>query len=370
MLTTDIALSVDPIYEPISRDFTQNITALEHQFGHAWYRLTTSDMGQRERCLNENPKDIPADQWWQYPLPKSEETAKAEEYVAARTKIDDMLEEDSRNVAAFANLAYRCASTFRATDFRGGCNGARIRFPPENEWPENAGTADALSKLETVKEAHPSISYSDLIVLAGHAAVEKSLANETMPFCAGRVDAQDGAGSEVLAPRYYTPPVVSIRDDMQVKGLTPREGVALFAIPSSAAIQGGDSATSIARSIPASTTLDMISNEYFVRLLDGNGNFTIYELALLEDEFRPIVEEYAAEDVSNFNEAFLAAWTKMMTADRFDGPVDNACAGVKTPTTQEELDAIKEDDKSSASSLGMILVGAVTMASSLLALVI
>jgi catalase-peroxidase len=320
MQNTDIAFSVDSDYLPITQEFANNITALEEDFAHVWYRLMVGDMGPPVRCINENPEDIPPPQWWQHPIPESNETDAEVDYFRARAMVQDMIDEDEDNIAAFSNLALRCASTFRATDYRGGCNGAKIRFPPESEWPENEGTAEALATLEPIKQAVPGISYADLIVLAGQTAIEAA-SDVKLSFCGGRGDALDAAGSEILAPRYHNTSLLTIRDDMQVKGLTPHEGVALFAIPTST-----DDLTSISR---ATGTNNELSNEYFINLLARaddamDDGYSEFELALLDPEFKPIVEEYA-EDEELFLEVFSAAWTKMMNADRFDGPVGNIC---------------------------------------------
>jgi len=154
---------------------------------------------------------------------------------------------------------------------------------------------------------------SDLIVLAGQAAIEHA-GGKKMKFCGGRVDATDAAGSEILAPRKYPDAVVSIRDDMQVKGLSAREGVALAGRPTAA----GD-----------------FTNQFFKDLKNGDGDFTEEELALLEDEFSAIVTEYATNE-ETFKTEFMMAWTKMMNADRFKGPSENVCTGVDTLTLEEK----------------------------------
>ena len=297
MLTTDLAMARDEAYAPISQLYASDLDALSEDFAHAWYRLTTADMGPWERCIGDN---VPEPQWWQYPLPAAPDTKP--DYIGPRSMIQGMIDSDANNIAAFSNLAYNCASTFRETDYKGGCNGARIRFAPQIEWESNTGAAEALETLESVKAAYPDVSYADL-----------------MAFCGGRVDATDGAGSEMLAPRVYEPAVVSVRDDMQVKGLTEEEGVALFA-----------------RSVS-----NTVSNQYFIDLLESNGDFSAEELALVEDaDFAVIVEAYASDE-DLFKTNFASAWTHMMTADRFAGPTENACGGIADATlesTTEEPD--------------------------------
>jgi catalase-peroxidase len=305
MLTTDIALR-EAEYEPISRLFAEDMGELEKQFEHAWYKLTSADMGTVDRCLGD---EVPPAQEWQSPLPDPPTNLAEIDFVAIRSAIQTLVNKDSTKIGAYTNLAYRCASTFRETDYKGGCNGARIRFSPESDWDSNTGTTDAFSTLKSVKSSFPAVSYADLIVLAGQTAVEAA-GGTAMQFCAGRTDAFDAAESAKLEPRYYEPAFISIRDNMQVKGLKLSEGVALFARPS------------------ADGTL---SNKYFEDLKAGNGEFSEEEKALLEFEFIAIVDSFIAD-----NEAFLVtfatAWTYMMTADRFAGPANNICEDVDTPT--------------------------------------
>jgi catalase (peroxidase I) len=314
MLTADLALAQDETYRPISQEYANNIDLLAKDFGAAWYRLTSSDMGPATRCIGEY---VLPPQHWQHTLPEFE--GELPDFVAVRAKIQELLDADDTNYDAFVNLAYQCANTFRETDYRGGCNGARIRFAPESEWEVNAGTADALATLEAVKGAFPNASYADIIVLAGQTAIE-SAGGEKQPFCGGRVDAEDGSGSENLQPRVYDPAVVSIRDDMQVKGLSAREGVALAGRP----------------------TGSNFTNQFYIDLLAGNGNFTEDQAALLEDEFKDIVEVYAGDEAT-FQKEFASAWNKLMTADRYDGPFKNACTSVSTCTTDPCYEATVDE---------------------------
>jgi catalase (peroxidase I) len=141
----------------------------------------------------------------------------------------------------FATVAYQCASTFRATDFLGGCNGARIRFAPQKNWPNNQGLVDAvISRLQPVKDAHPLLSWADLLVLAGTMAVEQAagvvpaegeIVGKPFGFCPGRTDAENGDGTEHLAPRSYKTRELAFKDNAVVMGLTAREAVALAGRP-------------------------------------------------------------------------------------------------------------------------------------------
>jgi hypothetical protein len=292
---------------------------------------------------------------FQHTLPMAPERY-APDYIGMRKMIEELLDDNEENYAAFVDLAYRCAFTFRSTDYRGGCNGARIRFEPESQFVGNEGANATLEILKPVSDAYPKASDADLIVLAGLTALHLAGANH-LPFCGGRVDAKDGSGSEGLAPRFYEPAVVSIRDDMQVKGLTARQGVALAARP----------------------TGSTLSNQFFIDLLavnvtipaDGNGtltengNFTGEELALLEGEFELIVQEFAADEEA-FMEVFASAWTYLMTADRYGGFNKNGCAGVKDCTTErchakytDEVEQVNNDGATILSGYFSLLLSVV-----------
>jgi catalase (peroxidase I) len=318
MLVTDLGFRYDSTYRVIAEEFADDIESLEFQFKHAWYRLTTADMGPIERCLGDM---VPPAQEFQSTLPAASSDAQVN-YTAMYYSIKGLIDDNRTNIAAFSNLAYRCAFTFRETDYSGGCNGARIRFAPESEWPGNEGTSDALDSLNPIKEAYPDASMADIIVLSGQVAIEAAGGLE-MPFCGGRVDANSSSPA-YLAPRSYEAPILTIRDDMEVKGLTLEEGVALFARP----------------------TGDTLSNEYFVKLKAGDGEFSDEEKALLEAEFLEIVDRYI-EDNGQFLQIFAEAWIKMMTADRYDGPHDNLC------TERDDLERVNVTDSKTGSGASL-----------------
>ena len=307
MLTTDIAFTVDPKYRRLALLYAANQTKLDEDFASAWYQLTTGDMGPVTRCIGN---DVPPAQPFQSPLPSGGRSGRRTNFVPVRAAIQRLLNEDrtGRKRTALINLAFRCASTFRATDFRGGCNGARIRFPPESEWPINAGTSDALAYLRPIKRKYSAVSYADLIVLAGQTAIEDANKEVELRFCGGRVDAMDAANSRLLAPRVYDPPVVSVRDNFQVTGLTAEQGVALAAF-------------------------ETVSNQFFIDLLanPSASRFSDDDRALLQAEFRVHVETFASNPAA-FHAAFVSGWEYLMTADRFDGPFNNLCTGVSDRT--------------------------------------
>ena len=122
LLTSDVALKTDPDYLSIVEEFSGNLTAFDLEFARAWYKLTTRDMGPQARCVNE---DAPEAQDWQYPLPDL--TQSPPDFSEVKARLEELLAADSNTFGAFARLAWQCASTYRATDYLGGCNGARIR---------------------------------------------------------------------------------------------------------------------------------------------------------------------------------------------------------------------------------------------------
>jgi hypothetical protein len=214
-------------------------------------------------------------------------------------------------------------------DYRGGVNGARIRFEPESKWEVNAGTADALSLLEPVREQFSDVSYADLIVLSGIAALEHDNPDLQLSFCGGYVDVtasdmdmEHGAGmmhGEDLAPRIYDTPYITVSDDCIVKGLSDEQCVAI------------------------ASRLD-VSTDYYAGLLassnatGGADAYDDYELALLENKFYPYVEKFAT-DADALNVAFTSAWQYMMSTGRFKDYRTNSCTGVSVATLEGQTPA-------------------------------
>lgn len=344
MLTADLALINDGSYRNTAELFSQDISELEKQFMHAWYKLTTADMGPATRCLGDL---VPEPQPFQNTLPAPPATLP--DYEEIENDIVALIESDPSNAAKFAHLAFSCASTYRATDHRGGCNGARIRFSPEKDWSYNRGAASVLAILQPIYEKYASmgLSWADLIVLAGVEANEYAGAGD-LGFCGGRTDADDGAGSVGLAPRYYMPLNVSLNDDAQVKGLSAAEYVALMARLSDNSISSNN------------TAKDFISNEFFANLLNGTGTPT--ELALLDvPSFAEHVQHFAADE-EGFMEVFRAAWTKLMNADRYE-PGGNLCAeSAEGPSTSiANADSGSVSMFTSSASLVALLFGSFGM---------
>merc|ERR1719348_2767801 len=345
LLTSDVALMYDDNYRDLVTRFAGDLADFDLQFAHAWYKLTTRDMGPRSRCANE---DAPPAQPWQNPLP--ERTEPLPDFSLVKQSIEDILRSQAEATGLFTRLAWQCSSTFRSTDYLGGCNGARIRFSPQKDWPVNINVDNAIESLMPVKESHGhNLSWADLIVLAGNTALEKA-GGKHFAFCGGRTDALDGLGSEFLAPKIMgniSETIEHFKDYISIMGLTQTEFTALIG----AGYSVGDSGDcdglfcrrdSFTGSKSVSTSL---SNIFFKTLLSESwAAYTIpdtgkqmfkaegKDLLILgtdymfrtDAELLAISQDFAADDDLFLTEV-RAAWTKLANADRFDGPAGNLC---------------------------------------------
>ena len=269
LLTSDVALKTDLDYRRIVQEFSGNLEGFDLEFARAWYKLTTRDMGPRSRCLNA---DAPEPQDWQYPLPDL--TQSPPDFSEVKARLEELLSSDSKTFGSFTRLAWQCASTFRVTDYQGGCNGARLRLDPAADWEVNVNLDLALSSLQPIMdEFSPALSWSDLIVLAGTTALEKA-SNTVMPFCSvGRVDDQSGQAWRFLEPRVvgkFEESVSLVRDYIAVLGLTERQFAALlgagYALGDSADCAGLFCRRNSFLSSGSSPT-SVLSNVYFTDLL-------------------------------------------------------------------------------------------------------
>ena len=343
----------------------------------------TRDMGPRSRCMND---DAPPPQPFQYPLPPPPQDEALPNFKLIRSSIESLISHTSSSTsplpdwradgspsyaAQLIHLAWQCASTFRATDYLGGCNGARIRLSPESDWPENKAADDILTVLGDIKSSHPSISWSDLIVLAGTVALEQAAGRTAAPiggleFCGGRTDATDHGSPSFLSQRIISDPILAVNDDALVKGLSLREYVALQGLPRSRRVMKklGYSGTWSHPSELIVSSLDL-SNEYFIRLVsqewtasindkgvkeyvavvpgdkaqamttvegaqatvegDRHIFMTEKDLAIKSDPvLHAIALEYAS-DKELFLSTLASTWSSFMLADRFEAPRKRAC---------------------------------------------
>ena len=362
MLTTDLALRFDPIYEPISKRFRENPSEFADAFAKAWFKLTHRDMGPYVRGLGAL---VPAEpQIWQDPVPASTHPLIDDADVA---DLKGTILASGLSIGQLATTAWASASTFRGTDKRGGANGARIRLAPQKDWDVNspAELASVLASLETIQkgfnDAHAgtkSVSLADLIVLGGCAAVEAAAKrgghDVTVPFTPGRTDASleetDVESFAVLEPTadgfrnylghdHHRPAEELLLDRAHLLTLTSPEMTVLV---------GGMRAlgTNFQQSELGVLTerTETLSNDFFVNLLDmrtqwqraadDEGTFegrdrttgTVKWLASRADlvfgsnsQLRALAEVYASSDgQEKFVRDFVAAWNKVMNLDRFD----------------------------------------------------
>jgi catalase-peroxidase len=348
MLTTDLALRVDPAYEQISRRFLDNPEEFGLAFAKAWYKLLHRDMGPVSRYLGPW---IPEAQLWQDPVPAVDHELVGEGDIATlkQTILDSGL-----SVQQLVSTAWAAASSFRGTDMRGGANGARLRLEPQRSWEINAGTAPVLETLERIRqEFGGTISLADLIVLGGCAAVEQAARDAghdiTVPFTPGRTDAtQEQTDVESFA--VLEPVADGFRNWVRAGDKLPAElrlldkaNLLTLTAPEMTVLIGGLRALNIGEHGILTDRPGTLTNDFFVNLLDagtewktgtaenvfegsdrgtGQPKWTATAVDLVvgsHSQLRAIAEVYASSDATEkFVRDFVAAWDKVMTLDRFD----------------------------------------------------
>jgi catalase-peroxidase len=362
MLTTDLALRLDPAYEAISRRFLEHPAEFAQAFARAWFKLTHRDMGPKARYLGP---EVPTEALvWQDPIPKVDHALVDDEDVAA---IKQQLLASGLSLSQLVSTAWASASTFRGSDKRGGANGARIRLLPQRNWPVNqpAELSKVLAVLERLQQelngswtSGKKISLADLIVLGGCAAVEQAAKNAghpiTVPFTPGRMDAvqeqTDVASFAVLEPvadgfRNYQsaesriPAEALLVDKAQLLTLS---GPEMTVLVGGLRVLGANAGAS-KHGVFASRA-DALTNDFFTNLLDtnvewkapstphapfegrdrktGELKWTATRVDLVfgsNAQLRAWAEVYGASDGQRqLVQDFVAAWTKVMNLDRFD----------------------------------------------------
>jgi catalase-peroxidase len=363
MLTTDLSLRFDPAYEKISRRFYEHPDQFADAFARAWFKLTHRDMGPRARYLGPLvPKEVLI---WQDPVPAVDHKLIDDKDVEA---LKAKILSSGLAVPQLVSTAWASASTFRGSDKRGGANGARIRLAPQKDWEVNepAQLKMVLQKLEAIRQEFNAsasggkkISLADLIVLAGNAAIEKAAKDAgvtvTVPFTPGRMDASQGQTDiesfAPLEPRQdafrnyingtklqFMAPEEAMVDRAQLLRLTGPEMTALVGGLRVLGANAGGSKHGVFTKQPGTLT-----NDFFVNLLDMSTFWQpadadgVYEgrdrktkepkwtgtrVDLIfgsHSQLRAFAEVYAcADSKEKFVKDFVAAWTKVMNADRFD----------------------------------------------------
>ncbi|MEC3996058.1 catalase/peroxidase HPI [Actinacidiphila sp. DG2A-62] len=361
MLTTDLALRFDPVYEPISRRFHENPDQFADAFARAWYKLTHRDLGPKSLHLGP---EVPAETLiWQDPLPEADyETIGAEDVAALKAKLLD----SGLTVSQLVTTAWASASTFRGSDKRGGANGARIRLQPQSGWEVNNPDelAQVLRVLEGVQRdfnaasGAKKVSLADLIVLGGAAAVEKAAKDGgvevEVPFAPGRVDATEEQ-TDTESFEALEPPADGFRNYLGKGNRLPAEYLLLdranlltLSAPEMTVLVGGlrvlganydGSKLGVFTETPG-----VLTNDFFVNLLDlgttwsstsadqtsfegrdaatGAVKWTGTRADLVfgsNSELRALAEVYASDDAKEkFVKDFVAAWVKVSNLDRFD----------------------------------------------------
>ena len=361
MTTADLSLRMDPIYNKIARRFLQNPAEFEDAFARAWFKLTHRDMGPRSRYLGP---EVPAeDLIWQDPVPPVDHELIDEQDIAS---LKQSLLASGLSISQLVATAWASASTFRGSDMRGGANGARIRLAPQKDWEVNQPEQlkAVLAALEKIQQEFNSsqkggkkVSLADLIVLAGAAAIEQAAKNAgqgvSVPFLPGRTDASqeqtDVASFGVLEPkadgfRNYLKAKFSVSaeellvDKAQLLKLTAPEMAVLVGGLRVLNINYGQSKHGVFTKRP-----ETLTNDFFVNLLDmgtawkpttddadvfegrdratGELKWTGTRVDLIfgsNSQLRAVAEVYAeADSQGKFLQDFVAAWNKVMNADRF-----------------------------------------------------
>ncbi len=363
MLTTDIALRVDPAYEKISRRFYENPAELADAFARAWFKLTHRDMGPRVRYLGT---EVPAEELiWQDPVPAYTNELINDEDIAT---LKGMILTSGLSVAQLVATAWSSASTFRGSDKRGGANGARIRLLPQKYWEVNNPVEldKILDKLESIKLAfngsqtdNKMVSLADIIVLGGSVAIEQAALQAgytvTVPFLAGRTDASQ-AQTDIESFGVLEPVADGFRNYIKVNNtaaaaeemLLDKAQLLTLTAPELTVLIGGMRVLGTnfnqAQEGVFTNSPGALTNDYFVNLIDfsttwkatsaakyifegsdrktGETKWTGTRVDLIfgsNSELRAIAEVYACEDAQEkFVNDFIAAWVKVMNLDRFD----------------------------------------------------
>jgi catalase-peroxidase len=362
MLTTDIALRVDPAYEKVSRKFYENPDQLADAFARAWFKLTHRDMGPRTRYVGS---EVPSEELiWQDPIPAVTHKLIDENDIAS---LKGQILSSGLTISQLVSTAWASASTFRNSDKRGGANGARIRLAPQKYWEVNnpSQLSTVLDKLEGIQSSFNAaqsggkqVSLADLIVLGGCAAIEKAAKNAghdiKVPFTAGRMDASQ-AQTDVESFAVLEPAADGFRNYKKSSYKLSAEEILIdkahlltLTAPEMTVLVGGmrvlntnfdHSKHGVFTSAP-----ETLTNDFFVSLIDfgttwkgssasqeifegrnratGEVKYTGSRVDLIfgsNSELRAIAEVYACEDAkSKFVKDFVAAWTKVMNLDRFD----------------------------------------------------
>ncbi|VVM41651.1 Catalase-peroxidase [Pseudomonas fluorescens] len=359
MLTSDLALRFDPIYEPIARRFLENPDQLADAFARAWFKLIHRDMGPLSRYLGP---EMPSEELlWQDPIPAVDHALINDSDIA---ELKSKILASGLSVSQLVSTAWAAASTFRGSDKRGGANGGRLRLAPQRFWQANQPEqlANVLAKLESIQNevsnSGKRISLADLIVLAGSAGVEQAAKNAghsvTVPFTPGRMDASQEQ-TDVESFGFLEPIADGFRNYSKTHYRVPAEHLLIdkaqqltLSAPEMTALIGGlrvlNTNVGQTRHGVFTQQTEALTNDFFKNLLDmgvewkpvseaneafeardrktGEVKWTGTRVDLVfgsHAQLRALAEVYASSDGKDkFVKDFVAAWTKVMNLDRFD----------------------------------------------------
>lgn len=361
MLHTDLALIYDESYRKIVANYSQDPEYYEEMFQHSWEKLVNRDLG------NKPCKDDPV------PVPEEIKHYDANLWASVKSDVQQIWDEDTEDAPQFVRLAWQCAGTYRFTDHRGGCDGGRIRFNPEKNWPANAGLQATLNLLKPIYQKYlnsrkfkgHTVSWADLIIIAGTTALEDLGALE-MPFCPGRVDVANESmaalGSKYLNTTFLDPedgragddrPLnIQMRDSLAMRDFTLREMTVLNGGGHSIGKCHADISGYDGQWTEDPTQFD---NSFFTTLLlnnwmdqpttmgknqmtneDGSLIMLHTDMVFSEDgDFKTIAEEYSIDN-DKFLTDFRSAWIKLVNSDRYG----DVCLNIPD---QEEEDEDEDD---------------------------
>ncbi len=361
MLTTDLSLRLDPVYEKISRHFYENPDAFADAFSRAWFKLTHRDMGPRARYLGP---DVPQEELiWQDPIPEvNHELVNDSDVEFLKAKVLN----SGLSISELVSAAWASASTFRGSDKRGGANGARIRLEPQKNWEVNnpaqlqkvLGVLEGIQNEFNAQNGSKKISLADVIVLAGNAAVESAAKNAghevKVPFAPGRMDASQEQ-TDIESMGYLEPVADGFRNYLKRKFTVSTESLLIdkaqlltLTAPELTVLVGGmralDANFDGSKHGVFTNRPGALTNDFFVNLLHmgtqwkamsdekevyigtdrktGQPKWTATRADLVfgsNSELRAVAEVYGSADAQGkFINDFVAAWTKVMNLDRFD----------------------------------------------------
>jgi len=359
MLTSDIALRVDPAYEKVSRRFFENPDEFADAFARAWFKLTHRDMGPKERYLGP---DVPTEELiWQDPIPAVDHALIDENDIAG---LKANILASGLSVSELVSTAWASASTYRGSDKRGGANGARVRLAPQKDWKVNnpVQLKKVLGTLESIQQEFNStqstgkkVSLADLIILAGNAGVEKAAGNTiTVPFTPGRMDASQEQ-TDVVSVSYLEPAADGFRNYQKTKFTVSTEELLIdkaqlltLTGPELTVLLGGmrvlDTNFDGSKNGVFTSRPGQLTNDFFINLLDmrtawkamsedksvylgsdrttGQPKWTATRADLVfgsNAELRAVAEVYAGADAQDkFVKDFVKVWTKITNLGRFD----------------------------------------------------